>query len=112
MLLAAMKKQAKDEPRGAGQRLFEGSYGGAGKGMMGGTAAGGLLGALLGGYAGYKGSQQTDDIKEKILRILAGVAAGGLGGAATGGAAGTGIGGALGGIGSTLFGSRKQQPTY
>ena len=107
-IYAALIKRADDYPelsgrRGAGQRFFEGTMGGAGKGLM----AGSLLGALLGGYGGYQQSQKADTV-EKIKAILKGA----LSGAAAGGGAGAGVGAGPGGAASTLFGSRRQQPTY
>jgi len=103
-LVKRAEEGEEDAPRGAGQRLFEGTYGGAGKGMIGGS----LLGALLGGYGGYRATSDKDDLKTKLKAILAGAGIGGIGG----GALGTGVGGLVGGVGSTFLGSRKQKPTF
>lgn len=104
---ALSKASQEDYPelgrRGVGQRFFEGSMSGAGKGLT----AGALVGALLGGLHGYQSTKQ-EDLKEQLKAILMGAAEGGL----YGGAMGTAVGGGLGAAGSTLFGSRRQKLTY
>ena len=99
-IVRTMEKKAGD--REIGQRFFEGSMGGAGRGGVGGM----LLGALGGGYTAYKGA--GGDLKNKIKHVLIGA----LGGGALGGAYGAGLGGIAGGLGGAALGSRKQRPTY
>ena len=99
-IVRTMEKKAGD--REIGQRFFEGSMGGAGRGGV----AGMLLGGGIGGYTGYKGAR--GDLKNKLKQVLIGA----LGGGALGGVYGAGIGGTAGGLGGAVFGSREQRPTY
>ncbi|MHC4428985.1 MAG: hypothetical protein ACYS0D_10355 [Planctomycetota bacterium] len=103
-IFAAMKKRAAEgEPRGVGQRFFEGTMTGAGLGS-------GVLGipmALAGAYHGFKRSK-GQDLKERLKSALVTALQAGALGAGTGAA----VGGGLHGISSALLGSRKQAPTY